>query len=333
MKTRIMLLLAVMMGLTCGAQAEENQRFHFGLWGDMPYAKARDELKMPALLASINAGNIAFSLYDGDIKDGSSHCTDKVFADALTMFNSMTMPVIYIPGDNEWTDCHRLNNGGYDTQERLTTLRKVMFATPGSLGKKRMPLQHQGKTGEKFVENTRFTYGNIVFVTLNIPGSNNNKVLDDRECTDRSARTPAVCATSNAEYLERDVANIAWLKEGFALAKAQKSPGLVVAFQADPGFDLPETEIDERQHPSVSGYTQFLAQLVSETDQFKGQVLLVHGDTHYFKVDKPLYNPAKALPNLTRVQTFGSPSIHWVRVSVDPRTPNVFSIQPVMVKH
>ena len=333
MKTRIMLLLAVMMGLTCGAQAEENQRFHFGLWGDMPYAKARDELKMPALLASINAGNIAFSLYDGDIKDGSSHCTDKVFADALTMFNSMTMPVIYIPGDNEWTDCHRLNNGGYDTQERLTTLRKVMFATPGSLGKKRMPLQHQGKTGEKFVENTRFTYGNIVFVTLNIPGSNNNKVLDDRECTDRSARTPAVCATSNAEYLERDVANIAWLKEGFALAKAQKSPGLVVAFQADPGFDLPETEIDERQHPSVSGYTQFLAQLVSETEQFKGQVLLVHGDTHYFKVDKPLYNPAKALPNLTRVQTFGSPSIHWVRVSVDPRTPNVFSIQPVMVKH
>ena len=333
MKTRIMLLLAVVMGLTCGAQAEENQRFHFGLWGDMPYAKARDELKMPALLASINTGNIAFSLYDGDIKDGSSHCTDKVFADALTMFNSMTMPVIYIPGDNEWTDCHRLNNGGYDTQERLTTLRKVMFATPGSLGKKRMPLQHQGKTGEKFVENTRFTYGNIVFVTLNIPGSNNNKVLDDRECTDRSARTPAVCATSNAEYLERDVANIAWLKEGFALAKSQKSPGLVVAFQADPGFDLPETEIDERQHPSVSGYTQFLAQLVSETEQFKGQVLLVHGDTHYFKVDKPLYNPAKALPNLTRVQTFGSPSIHWVRVSVDPRTPNVFSIQPVMVKH
>ncbi len=333
MKTRIMLLLAVVMGLTCGAQAEENQRFHFGLWGDMPYAKARDELKMPALLASINAGNIAFSLYDGDIKDGSSHCTDKVFADALTMFNSMTMPVIYIPGDNEWTDCHRLNNGGYDTQERLATLRKVMFATPGSLGKKRMPLQHQGKTGEKFVENTRFTYGNIVFVTLNIPGSNNNKVLDDRECTDRSARTPAVCATSNAEYLERDVANIAWLKEGFALAKSQKSPGLVVAFQADPGFDLPETEIDERQHPSVSGYTQFLAQLVSETEQFKGQVLLVHGDTHYFKVDKPLYNPAKALPNLTRVQTFGSPSIHWVRVSVDPRTPNVFSIQPVMVKH
>ena len=198
MTTRIVLLLALVMGATCGAQAGENKRFHFGLWGDMPYAKAKDELKMPALLASINAGKIAFSLYDGDIKDGSSHCTDKVFTDALAMFNSLDKPVVYIPGDNEWTDCHRLNNGGYDTQERLTTLRKMMFASPDSLGKKRMPLEHQGKTGEKFVENTRFTYGNIVFVALNIPGSNNNKVLDDKECTDRSARTPAVCAANNA---------------------------------------------------------------------------------------------------------------------------------------
>lgn len=311
----------------------KSQPFHFALWGDMPYAKAKDQLKMPALLASLNAGQIAFSIYDGDIKDGSSHCTDQVFHDALAMFNSLNKPVVYVPGDNEWTDCHRLNNGGYDTNERLATLRKIMFATPKSLGKTTMPLQHQGKIGEKFVENTRFTFGNIVFVTLNIPGSNNNKVMSDKECTDRSARTPAACAINNAEYLERDSANIAWLKEAFALAKAQHSPGLVVTFQADPGFDLPETEINERDNPGFSGYTAFLAALVRETEQFKGQVLLVHGDTHYFKVDKPLYDPAHPLANLTRVQTFGSPAIHWVRVSVDPKSANVFTIQPVMVKH
>ena len=46
--------------------------FSFGLWGDMPYAKAGDGPKMPALLASLNASDIAFSVYDGDIKDGSS---------------------------------------------------------------------------------------------------------------------------------------------------------------------------------------------------------------------------------------------------------------------
>jgi hypothetical protein len=38
------------------------------------------------------------------------------------------------------------------------------------------------------------------------------------------------------------------------------------------------------------------------------------------------------LPNLTRLQTFGSPSLHWVRVKVDPTTVNVFEIQPVIVR-
>jgi hypothetical protein len=75
-----------------------------------------------------------------------------------------------------------------------------------------------------------------------------------------------------------------------------------------------------------------MAALVRQTEQFKGQVLFVHGDTHFFKVDKPLYSPTKLLPNLTRLQTFGSPSLHWVRVKVDPTTVNVFEIQPVIVR-
>ena len=53
---------------------------------------------------------------------------------------------------------------------------------------------HQGKPGEKFSENTRFIYRGIVFVGLNVPGSNNNKVNTDKECTAKSARTAAACA-------------------------------------------------------------------------------------------------------------------------------------------
>jgi hypothetical protein len=74
-----------------------------------------------------------------------------------------------------------------------------------------------------------------------------------------------------------------------------------------------------------------MAALVQHTEQFNGQVLFVHGDTHFFKVDKPLYSPGKLLPNLTRLQTFGSPSLHWVRVTVNPANVNVFEIQPMMV--
>jgi len=306
--------------------------FSFGLWGDMPYAKAGDAPKMQALLDSINQSDIAFSMYDGDIKDGSSQCTDAIFSDALKMFGTMKKPVVYVPGDNEWTDCHRTNNGGYDTLERLTHLRKVMYPTMSSLGQSQMPLEHQGKMGEKYVENTRFNQGGVVFVGINMPGSNNNLVLSAKECTSKSARNAAQCDAANAEYLERDTANTAWLAASFAQAKAQNARGLVLVVQADPGFDLPETEeLDESAAPGVSGYRAFMSSLIKETEAFKGQVLFVHGDTHFFKVDKPLYSPTKLLPNLTRLETFGSPSIHWVRVTVDPDSQQVFTIAPVIV--
>ena len=310
------------------------QTFSFGLWGDMPYKKAGDELKMPALLASINSADIAFSFYDGDFKDGSSACGNQIYAEALAMFSGMQKPLIYVPGDNEWTDCHRLTNGGYDPLERLAYLRKTMFPTMNSLGKQSMPLSRQGAPGEKFAENARFEYKGIAFVALNIPGSNNNVVLNEKECTSWSARTLTQCEAANAEHVERDAANTVWLQEAFAGAKARKARGLVVVMQADPGFDLPETEaVDESRAPGVSGYRNFIKALVVETEKFPGQVLLVHGDTHFFKVDKPLYSPAKLLPNLTRLQTFGSPSLHWVRVTVDAKSQHVFNIQPVIVKH
>lgn len=53
--------------------ASARQGFSFGLWGDMPYKKAGDDSKLPAVLRSINPSDIAFSIYDGDIKDGSSY--------------------------------------------------------------------------------------------------------------------------------------------------------------------------------------------------------------------------------------------------------------------
>jgi len=299
----------------------------------MPYKKAGDAPKIPLLIKSINQSDIAFSIYDGDIKDGSSNCTDDVYTSALTMFGELKNPVVYVPGDNEWTDCHRLNNGGYDGLERLAHLRKVMYPTPQSLGKRQMQLIHQGQPGEKFYENTRFSQRRVVFVGLNVPGSNNNKVLDDKDCTKKSARTLAQCEASNAEYLERDAANIQWMQQAFQAAKEQKAPGIVLVIQGDPGFDLPETEeLDESRDPGVSGYRNFMDKLVLETEQFRGQVLFVHGDTHFFKVDKPLYSPTKLLPNFTRLQTFGSPIIHWVRVTVDPKSVEVFSINPVILQ-
>ena len=304
--------------------------FSFGLWGDMPYQKAGDAAKMPAFLSSLNSAKIDFSIFVGDIKDGSSKCTDDVYTDAIKLFD----PVVYIPGDNEWTDCHRLNNGGYDSQERLAHIRKVMFTKPVSFGPRAIGLESAKDQDSTYIENKRFSKNNVLFVTLNIPGSNNNKILDEKDCKNKSARTPLQCEQGNAEYAARDVANINWMKSSFQKAKEQNARGILLAFQGDPGFDLPETEdLDESKAPLVSGYQVFLQAVVKETENYKGQVLLVHGDTHFFKVDKPLYSPTKVLSNLTRLQTFGSPNIHWVKVTVDDKRESVFDIEPVMVQH
>ena len=52
---------------------------------------------------------------------------DAVFQNRFDLFNEFRAPFIFVPGDNEWTDCHRANNGGYDPLERLERL-WTMFA-------------------------------------------------------------------------------------------------------------------------------------------------------------------------------------------------------------
>ena len=334
--TRSALLLATSLlsaaGLSGAARAQDDG-YSFGLWGDMPYAKADDAPHIPALIDDVNAADLAFSIYDGDIKDGSSQCIDDIYTDAAAMFDSLEAPVIYVVGDNEWTDCHRTNNGGYDNLERLDHIRKTMFATPESFGMETMAPEHQGAPGEKFAENVRFSRGGAMFVGLNVPGSNNNKVNGDEDCTSKSARTPEQCAADNAEWTERNAANIDWLKGAFEQAKTEGDEGLMVVIQGDPGFDVPETEDDDESRlPGNDGYAEFLDALMAETEAFDGQVVLVHGDTHYFKIDKPLANATHMIPNLTRVQTFGSPNIHWLKVDVDPGSRDVFTFHPMIVE-
>jgi hypothetical protein len=71
--------------------------------------------------------------------------------------------------------------------------------------------------------------------------------------------------------------------------------------------------------------------VVSEAADFDGEIVLVHGDTHFFKIDKPLLTPTELIPNITRVQTFGEGKVHWVRATVDPDARNVFTFEPMMV--
>ena len=311
-----------------------DSHFQFGLWADMPYAKNGDDPKVAALIEDMNSTKLAFTIFGGDTKDGSSLCADAAISTApAALFNQLHAPTVYVPGDNEWTDCHRKNNGGYNVLERLDYLRQTMFASEESFGHRKMELDHQGPLGGAYSENTRWAYHGVVFVGLNVPGSNNNKVNAVDCLSSKSVRTQADCDADNAEYTDRTAHNMAWVKESFEAAKQQGAAGIMLVIQADPGFDWPETEnVNERETlPGFDGYTDLLNTLAAETSAFAGQVVLVHGDMHFFRIDKPLFSPTNMLKNFTRVGNFGSPSVHWIKVTVDSHSRNVFMFEPMMV--
>src|SRR6478752_7675423 len=77
--------------------------YTIGLFGDMPY-NALGKAQYPALLADINASKVAFSVFDGDLKaGGDGPCSDALYSTAVANFNKLEQPLVWVPGDNDWT--------------------------------------------------------------------------------------------------------------------------------------------------------------------------------------------------------------------------------------
>lgn len=289
-------------------------QFEFALTGDLPY-DSEQEPKFNNVINDINRSRLAFVIHDGDFKSGSTLCSDETFYQRKELFETFEAPLIFVPGDNEWTDCHRANNGSYDPLERLAKLREIFFQGDQSLGKQRLRLTRQSEQEQysKFRENVRWVYGDVMFLGLNIPGSNNN-----------FGRT----SEADAEYFERNAANLAWMRSAFDIAKSANSRGIMLIIQANPGFELLPTDSNR------TGFNDFLAALEAETLAFGKPVVLVHGDSHSFQINKPLFGSKskRRIENFTRVETFGSPDVHWLRASVNFKDPNVFNFQQEIVE-
>jgi hypothetical protein len=308
----LVLLLAVWVAAPGPAPAQSNNAFEFVAIGDMPYRLPGDYERFANLIAAINRTPARFTVHVGDIKSGSSECSDAHFQRIREMFDSFERPLVFTPGDNEWTDCHRANNGSFDPIERLGKLRTLFFPDGRSLGKSAMPLEQQSREPRhaKFVENARWSVNGVVFATLHVVGSNNNLQRD------RAALE---------EYLERNAACVAWLKRTFEEARAGGARGVVVFMQANPWF--------ERGPDDRTGFEDTVKTLEEEALAFGRPVVLVHGDTHYFRVDQPLKSTRgrKTIETFTRVEVFGDDSVHGVRILVDPDDPALFAVRPLIV--
>lgn len=273
----------------CAATLAAAQSFSFAAFGDAPYIES-EETRFIGAISAMNREPLAFAVHVGDFKSGWSPCTDALFLRRRDEFAQLHHPLIYVPGDNEWTDCWRAigttKNEG-DPLDRLRQLRQLFFADGYSLGQRKMALerQHNG-----YREHARWVHHGIVFATLNVPGGDNNARMPHES----AARTQRVAA---------------WIADSFRLAREQSHGAVVLAMQANPWT------FGGNAKKSYRAITDALAR---EAARFDGEVLLIHGDTHRYRLDHPMVDPRTGRPlhNFTRIEVFGSPTVNWVRVQV-----------------
>jgi hypothetical protein len=286
--------------------------------GDTPYG-AEQVVAFPGDVAEINADpDVRRVVHLGDIKNGSSRCDDAYFAARLADFRTFADPLVYTPGDNEWTDCHRASNGGYVPTERLATLRAMFFPEPGRTLGGDAAVEYQSTA---FPENVRWTQSRVVFGAVHLVGSNDGQApwFGDRG----TPETPAETALRVAEYTAREAAALAWIDGTFDVAEARRSPAVALAMQAD---------MWDASAPlsALSAFAPFKARIAERAAAFGKPVLLLQGDSHSFLVDRPAELPA----NVTRVVVQGSTNLphEWLRLRVDPKAERVFSCENVIFR-
>ncbi len=303
-------LVAAMLLAGCAFAPTGPGVFRFAVMGDTPY-NAREERAFIAMLERLDAAPIAFAIHVGDFKAGGhAPCTDALYLERKAQLDRSAHAIVLTPGDNDWTDCRRKSNGAMDPLERLARLREIFFATPESLGRDPIETRAQSRCIAPVMaecgcaahpENRRWTRGGVTFVTLNVPGSHDNVGFD--AASDREARC-------------RGEANRQWLAQAVGETERTNGLGLVIALQADPWAT---------EKPV---YQALLREVAAAGRRLARPVLFVHGDTHTYRLDWPFRDAMGPIDDITRLETYGSPFVGWVEVTVDPSDTRLFSVEP-----
>ena len=289
-----------------------NRSFTMAVYGDSPYginnADTSQTDATPAFIDNINADpDVSTVVHVGDIHSGKQICSesyDRQIADFWTHFSD---PLVYEPGDNEWTDCHKSAEGGGkynsatgqidyatpsgyahgDPLANLALVRSIFFPAPGAtLGSGTLQTVSQATAYDpahpedaQYVENVMWQRKGVVFVTLNIPGGSNND-------NDIWYGTPTMSAAQQTEIQQRTAADLRWLDQAFATASAEGAQGVVVIDQAD----LWDLDFGVKEH--LTQYEPLVSGLAAHITAYGKTVLLLQGDSHIYRSDNPFQQGA-----------------------------------------
>ena len=332
------------------------KKFDFVALGDTAYNLPDDLPVYEKLIEKINAASPAFSIHVGDTW-GALACSKKNQEWIRSWFQKYDHPLVYTPGDNEWTDCRKpevieaylrfvsgkataedgillresqsfdgaFSRSSYvDSGEILNTIRDTFFSEAKSLSKHPMPLERQSDQSahKQMLENSRWQKDGVEFATLNVPGSDMNFTINNLE----RAR----------EAIERNKADVDWIKTVFAGATEQNAKAVVISLHASLFLDGDGGKFSKRPLRGGEGgpYYWIARSIRDSAEEFGKPVLLINGDFHELIIDRPFMvsqgeGERPKYGNITRLQVYGAPEIKAVKVSVGTETEWVFSFSPL----
>jgi hypothetical protein len=357
-RTLVLVVAAALaaVAVAAAASAGNPNTLTLAVYGDSPYldpafaALPHAEFDAtPAFIGTINADpSVQEVVHVGDIHSGSEPCTKAYDQSIFGLWTAFRRPLVYTPGDNEWSDCTKVKEEpGSDNDnvvthpdlplENLALVRQIFFANPGStLGQHPMQVISQASaydpahpTDAQYVENVTWEQSKTVFVTVNIPGGSNNDIDPWYAKTHPAPWNPHQAMEMN----QRTGADVRWLNAAFRTAEADNAHSVVIIGQAD----MWDTS-DASSHQS--NYEPIVAAMASNTLAFGKPVVYLNGDSHVYRSDNPLQqdstcytesgactkdawnqHPSYDVPNFHRIVVHGSPfPLEWLKLSIDPRS-------------
>ncbi len=331
--------------------ADAANTFTMAVYGDAPYGTTPTDTAqfqaLPGFIDSINADpKVRLVLHVGDIHSGKQYCTQAYDQGVFDLWTEYKDPVVYTPGDNEWTDCNKAGEGGGaynaatqqidyvvdgsgnpvdyakgDPVANLALIRSIFFPVPGvTLGERKRQVISQARHPDrahpadaKYVENVMWEQSKVLFVTINLPGGSNND-------NDVWYGAPTKSAAQIQEINERTAADLRWLDIAFARAAADGVDAVVIGAQADM-WD------NEKGPAHQAAFEPFVQSVASHTSALAKPVLMFNGDSHVYRSDNPLaasdplnfVHPGYDVANFHRIVVHGSTfPLEWLRLTISP---------------
>ncbi|WP_226646535.1 hypothetical protein [Microbulbifer variabilis] len=291
----------------------------FAVYGDMPYMTAKREINGELLTDKevldryivpkirLKKDDIRFVVHVGDYgrpgdtcKWGSKRSQAIDFSD---YFRWQNIGFFFTPGDNDWTDCNEerfkdTDVTGYnlDPLNNLKEIREWFFEAAArdvstsnkdykraqfKIADVSFPLNQS-----HYPENQMWQYGDMLFVTIHVVGSENGKQTRDNV----SARV-----TSNENWIDKAVDRV---------KSKNELSGLAIITHVDPFGDPYKSPWGDKDHKSeFSEYTRcafsedynwLCKKLTDSAKKLRNlghtrdkPVLFIHGDTYPHCLDKP----------------------------------------------